>query len=150
MRGRMLLRLRASEASTQSISSTSLVTVGNFTLLVCPSPLHPWPLWVYGLPFLRFTYLHKIVARYIGNAQAHLGKLATTLITLIQARTGHCRLNSSIHPKRPRDSARCEYGKGHETIKRVLLVLAQRMQRERVRVASSCNVSVLDMGKPST
>jgi hypothetical protein len=40
---------------------------------------------------------------------------------LIQARTGHCRLNKSLFTKRSRESARCGCGRGDETIEHVLL-----------------------------
>jgi ribonuclease HI len=41
--------------------------------------------------------------------------------TLIQARTGHCRLNKSLYQKNLRESALCGCGKGDETIDHVLL-----------------------------
>lgn len=40
---------------------------------------------------------------------------------LIQARTGHCRLNSSLFAKKLRNSARCGCGRGDETVAHVLL-----------------------------
>jgi ribonuclease HI len=41
--------------------------------------------------------------------------------TLIQARTGHCRLNKSLYQKNLTESAQCGCGKGDETIDHVLL-----------------------------
>ena len=40
---------------------------------------------------------------------------------LIQARTGHCRLNKSLFTKGLRESAQCGCGKGDETFEHVLL-----------------------------
>lgn len=61
---------------------------------------------------------------------------------LIQARTGHCRLNKSLFTKGLRESARCGCGRGDETVEHVLLACpnwADQRRTLRESVGDRCN-----------
>lgn len=55
---------------------------------------------------------------------------------LIQARTGHCRLNKHLYQKGLRDSALCDCGKGEETIEHVILACPNWTEARRALRAS--------------
>jgi ribonuclease HI len=61
---------------------------------------------------------------------------------LIQARTGHCRLNKSLFTKGLRESAQCGCGKGDETIEHVLLACLRWSDERKIlreSVGDRCN-----------